>query len=59
MAEASGQLPTELAEKLKAVVRDLEEHEGVVLTERKGGEIELKFNEDEAMWYISYRTISS
>lgn len=50
-------LPADVSKKLIEIIKELEESEG--LERPEGGEIELKINKDEALWYVAYKTMSS
>ena len=59
MAEEGRRLPPGVAEKVKDLVKELETHEGHIHADRPGGEIELKINEDDALWYVAYKTATA
>lgn len=50
-------LPADISKKLNEILKELEESEG--LDRSKGGEIELKINQDEALWYVAYKTATT
>ncbi|WP_171456361.1 MULTISPECIES: hypothetical protein [Acinetobacter] len=50
-------LPADVSKKLSEIIKELEESEGLERSE--GGEIELKINKDEALWFVSYKTMSA
>lgn len=55
-------LPPDISAKLIELVKELEAREGLEqhrgLDRSQGGEIELKINQDEALWYVAYKTTS-
>lgn len=50
---SGGGLPQGITERLKGLIRELEEQD---TESARAGEIELKISEDEALWYVAYKT---
>jgi hypothetical protein len=52
------ELPEDIREKLKALIAELEAREGseVNLDRSGAGTIDLKISENEALWYVAYKT---
>jgi hypothetical protein len=51
-------MPTEVAEKLKGILLELEALEGGNFSDQKTGPgtIDIKLSKDQALWYVAYST---
>lgn len=56
MSGEKRELPPGAVDKLKALIGELEAQERDKSRAAPGGEIELKVNIDEALWYVAYKT---
>jgi len=59
MSDDKGQgkpLSNTIFEKVRQIVRELEDSEAKSLDRNPGGEIEIKIGSDQIMWYVAYRT---
>lgn len=56
MTKTKNKLPDGFARKLTKLVRELEEDEDVAINRMEMGEIELRINVSDAMWYVAYKT---
>ncbi|MCA1625608.1 MAG: hypothetical protein LC778_17780 [Acidobacteria bacterium] len=59
MAQEKRQLPEGFTKSLKDLIAKLEESERREMDRVEKGEIELKISENEALWFVAYRTASS
>ncbi len=59
MAQDKRQLPEGITRSLKELIGRLEESERREMDRVEKGEIELKISEDEALWFVAYRTAST
>ncbi len=58
MAEEKRRLPEGFTKNVKDLIAKLEESERKEMDRVEMGEIELKISENEALWFVAYRTAS-
>lgn len=56
MGKETRKLPTGVMSKIKQLITELEGEESKIKSRSDGGTIELKISEDEALWYVAYKT---
>lgn len=56
MADPKRKLPEGITKKLRSLITELEEEESRIKDRSETGTIELKISEDEALWYVAYKT---